>query len=203
MKHLLNLLAAVALLVWGTYLVRTGILRVFGADLRQVLARSMASRPAAAIAGLGVTALVQSSTATALIVSIIRIAVGFPLSTPMGQWVNRRGPAYPVAAADYVDALSGRGRIINEFNWGGYLAWRLGGKYQVFVDGRTQLYDEKFWRSTYLGTDDDIAAALAPFNADVAIIPRRKSRFRAALQSLGWKSAHKDDVAEVLIPPTR
>src|SRR5688572_11661055 len=69
MKHLLNLLAAVALLVWGTYLVRTGILRVFGANLRHVLARSIATRPAAALAGLGVTALVQSSTATALIVS--------------------------------------------------------------------------------------------------------------------------------------
>jgi phosphate:Na+ symporter len=69
MTHLLNLLAAVALLVWGTYLVRTGILRVFGADLRQVLARSIGTRPAAALAGLGVTALVQSSTATALIVS--------------------------------------------------------------------------------------------------------------------------------------
>jgi phosphate:Na+ symporter len=69
MKHLLNLLAAVALLVWGTYLVRTGILRVFGGNLRQVLARSIGTRPAAAMSGLGVTALVQSSTATALIVS--------------------------------------------------------------------------------------------------------------------------------------
>ncbi len=69
MKHLLNLLAAVSLLVWGTYLVRTGILRVFGANLRHVLARSIRSRPAAALAGLGVTALVQSSTATALIVA--------------------------------------------------------------------------------------------------------------------------------------
>ncbi|HEX2547087.1 MAG TPA: Na/Pi cotransporter family protein, partial [Ramlibacter sp.] len=69
MTQLLNLLAAVALLVWGTYLVRTGILRVFGANLRHVLARSMGTRPTAALAGLGVTALVQSSTATALIVS--------------------------------------------------------------------------------------------------------------------------------------
>ncbi|MDF2464548.1 MAG: nptA [Ramlibacter sp.] len=69
MKQLLNLLAAIALLVWGTHLVRTGILRVFGANLRNVLAHSVASRWAAAISGLGVTALVQSSTATALIVS--------------------------------------------------------------------------------------------------------------------------------------
>ena len=69
MKHLLNFLAAIALLVWGTHLVRTGILRVFGANLRNVLAHSVANRWTAAISGLGVTALVQSSTATALIVS--------------------------------------------------------------------------------------------------------------------------------------
>lgn len=69
MKHLLNLLAAVALLVWGTHLVRAGILRVFGAGLRNFLAHGLANRWAAAISGLGVTALVQSSTATALIVS--------------------------------------------------------------------------------------------------------------------------------------
>ncbi|MGE3349602.1 MAG: Na/Pi cotransporter family protein [Ramlibacter sp.] len=69
MKHLLNLLAAIALLVWGTHLVRTGILRVFGANLRHVLARSISNRYTAAISGIGVTALVQSSTATALIVS--------------------------------------------------------------------------------------------------------------------------------------
>ena len=69
MKHLLNLLAAIALLVWGTHLVRTGILRVFGANLRHVLAQATGNRATAAMAGVGVTAVVQSSTATALIVS--------------------------------------------------------------------------------------------------------------------------------------
>jgi phosphate:Na+ symporter len=69
MKHLLNLLAAVALLVWGTHMVRTGILRVFGANLRSTLSHSLGNRFTAMASGLGVTALVQSSTATALIVS--------------------------------------------------------------------------------------------------------------------------------------
>ena len=69
MKHLLNLLAAIALLVWGTHLVRTGVLRVFGANLRQILARSMGNRFTAALSGIGVTALVQSSTATSLMTS--------------------------------------------------------------------------------------------------------------------------------------
>ncbi|WP_027995650.1 Na/Pi cotransporter family protein [Simplicispira psychrophila] len=69
MKHLLNLLAAIALLVWGTQLVRTGILRVFGASLRQIISRSVRTPFTAALSGLGITAVVQSSTATALIVS--------------------------------------------------------------------------------------------------------------------------------------
>ncbi len=69
MIHLLNLLAAIALLVWGTHIVRTGMLRVFGQNLRQVLAASFGNRFRAMLAGLGVTSLVQSSTATCLIVS--------------------------------------------------------------------------------------------------------------------------------------
>jgi phosphate:Na+ symporter len=69
MVHLLNLLAAIALLVWGTQIVRTGILSVFGESLRHMLAVGMSSRPKALLAGLGVTSLIQSSTATCLIVA--------------------------------------------------------------------------------------------------------------------------------------
>jgi phosphate:Na+ symporter len=66
---LLNLLAAIALLVWGTHIVRTGVLRVFGANLRLVLRASVDRRSRALLAGVGVTGVLQSSTATALLVS--------------------------------------------------------------------------------------------------------------------------------------
>ncbi|MBJ9999610.1 Na/Pi cotransporter family protein [Erwinia sp. S38] len=69
MLTLLNLLSAVALLVWGTHIVRTGIMRVYGADLRRVLSRSVEKKPMAFLAGIGVTALVQSSNATTLLVT--------------------------------------------------------------------------------------------------------------------------------------
>ena len=69
MQHLLNLLAAIALLVWATYIVRTGVLRLFGANLRELIAHSVGNRARAMLAGLAVTSLVQSSTATGLIVA--------------------------------------------------------------------------------------------------------------------------------------
>jgi phosphate:Na+ symporter len=62
-------MASVALLVWGTHIVRTGMLRVFGADLRRILSKSISNRFSAFLAGLGVTGVVQSSSATALIAS--------------------------------------------------------------------------------------------------------------------------------------
>jgi phosphate:Na+ symporter len=69
MLTLLDLLSAVALLIWGTHIVRTGILRVYGSQLRHVISQNMSRRPLAFIAGILVTALVQSSNATAMLVT--------------------------------------------------------------------------------------------------------------------------------------
>lgn len=69
MLTLLNLLSAVALLVWGSHIVRTGVMRVFGARLRTVLSSSVEKKPLAFCSGIGVTALVQSSNATTMLVT--------------------------------------------------------------------------------------------------------------------------------------
>jgi phosphate:Na+ symporter len=64
---LLDLLGGVALLLWGLHMVHSGILRAFGPDLRLLLAKALNNRLSAFAAGIGLTALLQSSTATALI----------------------------------------------------------------------------------------------------------------------------------------
>ncbi|MBT2337590.1 MULTISPECIES: Na/Pi cotransporter family protein [Pseudomonas] len=69
MLTLLNLLSAVALLIWGTHIVRTGILRVYGSNLRHVIGQNMSRRWLAFLAGITVTAMVQSSNATAMLVT--------------------------------------------------------------------------------------------------------------------------------------
>lgn len=66
---LLDLLGGVALLLWGLHMVHSGILRAFGPDLRRLLGKALNNRFTAFGAGLGLTALLQSSTATGLITS--------------------------------------------------------------------------------------------------------------------------------------
>jgi phosphate:Na+ symporter len=66
---LLDLMGGVALLLWGLHMVHSGIMRAFGPDLRRLLAGALRNRFTAFAAGIGLTALLQSSTATALITS--------------------------------------------------------------------------------------------------------------------------------------
>ncbi|MBV8927155.1 MAG: Na/Pi cotransporter family protein [Bradyrhizobium sp.] len=66
---LLDLMGGVALLLWGLHMVHSGILRAFGPDLRRLLSKALNDRFTAFAAGLGLTAVLQSSTATALITS--------------------------------------------------------------------------------------------------------------------------------------
>ena len=60
---------AIALLLWGLHMVQTGIERAFGASLRGFLDNALGNRMKAFLAGIGVTAILQSSTATGLMVT--------------------------------------------------------------------------------------------------------------------------------------
>jgi phosphate:Na+ symporter len=66
---LLDLMGGVALLLWGLHMVRSGIMRAFGSNLRRYLSAALRNRLVAFLAGIGVTALLQSSTATALMIT--------------------------------------------------------------------------------------------------------------------------------------
>jgi phosphate:Na+ symporter len=63
---LIDLAGSVALLLWGVHMVQSGVQRAFGPNLRRFLGRALGGRLRAFLAGLGVTAVLQSSTATGL-----------------------------------------------------------------------------------------------------------------------------------------
>lgn len=64
---LLNLLGGIALLLWSTRLVKTGVQRAFGDQLRALLQRATENRVRACGLGIVVATALQSSTATALL----------------------------------------------------------------------------------------------------------------------------------------
>ena len=66
---LLTLLGGVALLLWGVRMVRTGLTRTFGAALRSILNHASRNRLVAFSSGVGVAGVLQSATATALLLA--------------------------------------------------------------------------------------------------------------------------------------
>lgn len=69
LRLLVQLAGEAALLLWGLHMVQSGVERAFGGRLQAVMGRALSSPFRAMLAGLGVTAALQSSTATALMVT--------------------------------------------------------------------------------------------------------------------------------------
>jgi len=74
--------------------------------------------------------------------AIVKLLI--PLSPAIQQQADRS--ALPIGAADWIAQQRPSGTMFNGYNLGGYLMWRLWPDYPVYVDGRTDLYDDVFLR---------------------------------------------------------
>jgi hypothetical protein len=153
--------------------------------------------------------IIQWATASVIALGILRLGIAFPeKQMTLGAWLNRHGPdvsGYPCEAAAFVAQRvpPTSGRLINEFSWGGYLAWELGDKFKVLLDGRTQLYSPAFWKAAYLDGPGEMRTLLSSTRADAAVLPVARSHFREVLVQMGWTTAYRDQQAEVLVPPVQ
>ena len=120
---LLDLMGGVALLLWGLHMVRSGIMRAFGSGLRRFLGTALRNRFLALLAGLGVTALLQSSTATGLLMTsfaargLVKLVPGLALmlGANIGTTLIVQALSFDVSALAPVLFLAG----LLAFNFGG------------------------------------------------------------------------------------
>jgi phosphate:Na+ symporter len=120
---LLDLMGGVALLLWGLHMVRSGIMRAFGSELRRVLGAALRNRFLALLAGIGVTALLQSSTATGLLMTsfaargLVELVPGLAvmLGANIGTTLIVQALSFDVSALAPVLFLAG----LLAFNFGG------------------------------------------------------------------------------------
>ena len=99
---------------------------------------------------------------------------------------------FPVGAAAFVEQRGYRGRIYNDYNWGGYLMWRLPAL-DVTLDGRNPVHgDARIWASirTFGGapgwaSDKELITAdivVADVNSALASLLRTDRRFTLAYE---------------------
>jgi hypothetical protein len=73
---------------------------------------------------------------------------------------NAERAHFPIEAVNFIEQNKLTGPIFNQYNWGGYLIWRLYPRERVFIDGRSDVYGliedsvVKAYLTTYTGAAD-------------------------------------------------
>jgi hypothetical protein len=105
---------------------------------------------------------------------------------------------FPVAATDFVAARYPGAHLFNDFDWGGYLIYRLYPSTRVSIDGRTQVYESvlrEYMRTWFLAPgwesfleECDPEVVVWPAEAPLASMLRRLPQ---------WQVVFEDDTAVV------
>jgi hypothetical protein len=105
----------------------------------------------------------------------------------------------PVQAAEFIRAQQLPGPMFNSYNFGAYLMWALHPDYPVYVDGRTDLYDDAFLRS-YLNVAfgrPGWEAALEERGIRLVVIEADSLLGDRLQESEAWQRVYTDEVAAV------
>ena len=110
----------------------------------------------------------------------------------------------PVDAVTFIEDNKLPRELFNSYNWGGYLIWRLHPHYPVFIDGRTDLYDDAFIRR-YLRVAlarDDWQDTLDEYGINVILIERDSDLTNLLRYVSEWVPVYADDLAVVFVRNT-
>jgi hypothetical protein len=132
-----------------------------------------------------------------ILVGVLLLAVVYKVSLIFPEAINQDyfNETLPVAAVDYLQRESPPGRLFNPYNWGGYLLWALP-EYPVFIDGRTDLYDDDLiasWLQVVRG-EPGWEGVLEHWEVNLVLSDHGMPLVRV-LEDEGWRQLYSDDIA--------
>lgn len=125
-----------------------------------------------------------------------------PLSLSEPAMATMQG--YPYDAVQYLKQNQPPGNLFNEYNWGGYLIWKLP-EYKVFIDGRMAVWQTKTQNvfGDYLAISkggEEALKLLDKYDIDTALIytDRKLAPYLSSLPS-DWQLVYQDKIATIFI----
>ena len=136
----------------------------------------------------------------ALILMSVLAFVALHLYHTVREFKTSEARTFPAAAASFLTAEHVPVPLLNHYDWGGYLIWRLYPKYHVWVDGRTDLYGDNFmeqflqlyWAKEGWKQQLDNAGIMS------VILPPSAPLARSLLHVPGWQQIYGDGQAVIL-----
>jgi hypothetical protein len=114
---------------------------------------------------------------------------------------EREAREFPADAVSFIDAQRPPAPILNHYNWGGYFIWRLYPEYQVYIDGRADLYGDRFMddlATTYYLRGDSWRNPLEKWGIRTVVLPPDAPLVTALSARREWKTIYADSQAVIL-----
>ena len=109
--------------------------------------------------------------------------------------------SFPRNAVNWISENKPQGRLFNTYSWGGYLIWRLYPEYPVYIDGRADVYGDKFlfdYISIYRsepGWEDKLVYD----NIRIILIEPDAPLANTLRESSSWRIAYEDRVSVIFL----
>jgi hypothetical protein len=132
-----------------------------------------------------------------LVIVAALIKVVIPL-TPQAN-LKAEQDSLPYEAVEFIKAERPPGPLFNSYNWGGYLIFKLWPDYPVYIDGRTDLYDDTFIRR-YLDVavaNEGWSQALADDGINTVMIESNSPLAKFLSGDPTWREVYRDEMAVI------
>ncbi len=105
---------------------------------------------------------------------------------------------FPVGAADYLEAHPQKGNLLNFYDWGGYLEWRLP-RVKTFIDGREDIFEFRGVFKSYLEilTLKNSQELLDKYQVSYLLIPAELPLNYFLSKSSLWERIYRDNQAVI------
>lgn len=107
---------------------------------------------------------------------------------------------FPVAAVNWLASHPQSGNMFNEFNWGGYLLYRLWPEQHVFIDSQTDFYGEALARdyNQIINAQNDWEIKLEKYDIHWVIVASGAPLAQVLEIEYQWHVLYKDKTAIIL-----
>ncbi len=136
-----------------------------------------------------------------MLLGVICLAALIKIIIPLTPGANLKAEqdGMPYQAVAFIQNEQPPGPMFNSYNWGGYLIFKLWPAYPVYIDGRTDLYDDAFIRR-YLGimfADDGWQQKLDDDGVNFVLIENNSALDKFLRRESGWAELYRDDMAVI------
>ncbi len=106
---------------------------------------------------------------------------------------------FPVRAVDWVESHRPSGKMFNDFNWGGYLLYRLWPVQRVFIDSQSDFYGEALVRqyNQAISAGSHWQAILDQYDIRWIIVPPWSRLAQELNSDATWQLAFSDGTATI------